>query len=663
MSNSNEYQQISVWSKIWKQGTQKVEVEMWDQILKQLVKTEIQITINKDKSIIYQYDGVILRKDSFKFQPKNPFFLTNMGMIKYLQWQIVEDDKKKLVKWMANWNGEALIEVGGYFEDGVKLGFWQESIKYYSCKSQLYQKGQYVNDQQRGIWKYTCNNNMIGGGQYNLQGVKVGKWIELDDYFKENSQVIYNGEFKNGKKIGIWETVYQGKQIGGGLYFESKGEQVKTGKWCELSNGFMDTSQVTYIGVYKDGKKLGRWDVWWLQDKQQQVIGGGLYDDIDSIKIGQWIEVSDMFKKDSQVTFIGEYKNGMKIGKWNILQKHELIGGGSYNLGSSQKNGKWIELSDRFESNSQVIYNGQYNNGQKVGRWDILFREEDGFFKIGGGSYDQVSSLKIGKWIELSQSFNLYSQVTFIGQYKDGKKVGKWTTWFRDFRNGRNLQIGGGLYDEDSSIKVGKWTELSDGFHFLSQVTQTGEYKYGQKVGKWNIMYKQYEDSSFQQIGGGLYDKEYSIKIGRWIELSDGFYKWSQLVYKGEYMNGRKVGAWDIEYEGIKIGGGQYDEQFSMKIGSWIEPSDDFYVDFQVIYNGIYKNGKKIGRWDIIFRFSINNSFKQIAGGQYEEGMKIGDWVELCDEFNKDYQIVCNGEYKNNKKVGKWAKMDISRKR
>lgn len=33
---------------------------------------------------------------------------------------------------MANWNGEALIEVGGYFEDGVKLGFWQESIKYYS---------------------------------------------------------------------------------------------------------------------------------------------------------------------------------------------------------------------------------------------------------------------------------------------------------------------------------------------------------------------------------------------------------------------------------------------------------------------------------------------------------------------------------------------------
>ncbi|CAD8215158.1 unnamed protein product [Paramecium octaurelia] len=33
-----------------------------------------------------------------------------------------------------------------------------------------------------------------------------------------------------------------------------------------------------------------------------------------------------------------------------------------------------IGLSDGFQCDSQVIYMGGYKNGQKIGRWNILFR-------------------------------------------------------------------------------------------------------------------------------------------------------------------------------------------------------------------------------------------------------------------------------------------------
>lgn len=52
-------------------------------------------------------------------------------------------------------------------------------------------------------------------------------------------------------------------------------------------------------------------------------------------------------------------------------------GGGSYDIwigGSSIKVGMWIELNDRFKWDLQVIEKGEYKNGKKFGRWDTSFR-------------------------------------------------------------------------------------------------------------------------------------------------------------------------------------------------------------------------------------------------------------------------------------------------
>ncbi|CAD8129360.1 unnamed protein product [Paramecium sonneborni] len=72
------------------------------------------------------------------------------------------------------------------------------------------------------------------------------------------------------------------------------------------------------------------------------------------------------------------------------------------------------------------------------------------------------------------------------------------------------------------------------------------------KVGRWDIMYSHLNKKEYKQIGGGSYNQEGNQKkIGKWIELDEGFYYnyYNQITYNGEYnMNGKKVGKWDILY-------------------------------------------------------------------------------------------------------------------
>ncbi|CAD8110014.1 unnamed protein product [Paramecium sonneborni] len=98
----------------------------------------------------------------------------------------------------------------------------------------------------------------------------------------------------------------------------------------------------------------------------------------------------------SQITSCGEYKNGKKVGRWDILYFDEVIGGGSYeiydDIQDSVKNGKWIDLGDGLQQWKQLIFNGYYQNGQKVGTWEKMKTDknklEEGFIKIKELKYD-----------------------------------------------------------------------------------------------------------------------------------------------------------------------------------------------------------------------------------------------------------------------------------
>ncbi|CAK63131.1 unnamed protein product (macronuclear) [Paramecium tetraurelia] len=235
------------------------------------------------------------------------------------------------------------------------------------------------------------------------------------------------------------------------------------------------------------------------------------------------------------------------------------------------------------------------------------------------------------------------------------------------FKSWKNNLIGGGSYDdnvEGDSVKTGQWIEISEGFRRISQTKYSGDYKNGRKVGKWNIDFIT-KDIYSNFNGGGFYDKEDSFKTGKWVELSDRFYNYSQVTYDGEYKNCKKIGRWIIKFEDEEIGGGYYDNQDSFKTGEWIELSDRFDFYSQVTYKGKYHKGKKIGKWDILWNFKGVNY--ELGGGQYDHqtdglsSIKIGFWIEQSDQFDKWQSILNEGHYENGKKIGRWVEVKFQK--
>ncbi|CAD8129046.1 unnamed protein product [Paramecium sonneborni] len=230
------------------------------------------------------------------------------------------------------------------------------------------------------------------------------------------------------------------------------------------------------------------------------------------------------------------------------------------------------------------------------------------------------------------------------GYYYDGKKQGIWKEkqgcvillgeYYNDLRTRRwiyifnHLKIGGGLYNSVGK-KKGKWIEVFEGFKNTAQVTYNGDYNVnGMKIGKWDIMYR-FGNGEYQSMGGGSYDEEGNQKkIGKWVELDEGFNYHKQITYNGEYnMNGMKVGRWDtifcnsyeyflrimqtlFIYKKIQIysGGGSYNQEGNQKkIGRWEELDEQSNEQLLITYKGQYNvNGCKEGQWEKINRFQKN---------------------------------------------------------
>ncbi|CAD8122024.1 unnamed protein product [Paramecium sonneborni] len=532
---------------------------------KQLKKIQFDVTISQNGNKVYKKDGQIIREEKQKLGAKKEEFIYNLEQMKYLEFE------------------------------------GQYGVKGYKIKT----------------WKYLWKGKHIGGGNYNIMGQKEGKWIEFNTNNKiSENKVLEIGCYSQGKKTGLWFLSWNNLQIGGGSYNQER-ENKKIGNWIELDELFNYDKQVTYSGEYNiEGMKVGRWDITYCKfnEKEFQQIGGGSYDqEGNQKKIGKWIELDKMFNYDKQVTYSGEYnKQQMKVGRWDISyykykeKEFHQIGGGLYDQ-EGEKIGKWVELDERFCNPKQVTYGGEYKKGIKVGKWEICFKgfeSNSEYQQIGGGSYDEEGE-KIGKWVELDESFCNPKQVTYSGEYKKVIKEGRWDIWFKGTnRNSEYQQIGGGSYDQEGE-KIGEWIELDEKFCNPKQITYVGEYKKGIKVGRWNICFKGTDQNSeYQQIGGGQYNQEQE-KIGEWIELSQMFCYQKQIIFNGEYKKNKKIGRWNIMYckEGDKeyqsIGGGSYDQEGDQKkIGQWDELDEMFDVFKIVIYSGQYNvNSIKIGKW------------------------------------------------------------------
>ncbi|CAD8129021.1 unnamed protein product [Paramecium sonneborni] len=343
-------------------------------------------------------------------------------------------------------------------------------------------------------------------------------------------------QLNKNSKSKQYQQVWKGENFNvGGMVDENN---QKIGFWIEFFENFWERTKIINFGFYFEGKKIQKWGVKHVEIEKNDMtdendeenektvqfqnsvnnlsIGGGYYQD-DGLKQGKWIDLYQKFSSQNHITYIGEYNHGKKQGKWDIMFKDKLIGGGCYDQ-QGMKNGKWINHQAKFSKFAQVIYVGRYQNGRKYDQWNAMYREEVSMeFQIVGGGHYNLKGNKDGKWTELPTNYGKNCDGKAIGSYADGKKEGKWEILVD------NQIIGGGNYNEDG-LKQGIWIDLKENFYFQSQVIYVGGYEKGIKVGNWDTLYRWGSSHEFQRIGGGKYNKS-GKKKGKWIDVHKQFWK------------------------------------------------------------------------------------------------------------------------------------------
>ncbi|CAD8206702.1 unnamed protein product [Paramecium octaurelia] len=445
-------------NKNWQEG--KIETKgiennfnLWS-LEYQVQKTSLTIEYNNDSEIIYIKDGVKLKKETIKNKLKSFNVIRSLDQIKCLEWSIRDDYNLNYEKCTALYTGEFFQAGGIQTKEGIKIGQWIDLSENFNKSSVTFYKGNYNQDKKVGVWDILIKDIIIGCGVYDDYGSKNGLWVDLHQNFSNNCKILQIGQYQSGKKVAKWEIYYNNLIIGGGMY--NKGSKV--GKWITLHENFQNSCLVTYSGEYQ-GRKFGRWDIIY----QNEIIGGGLYDRKGQ-KMGKWIDVHENFFDYCFVLYEGEYVGGKKQGVWNLFMHENQIqtklGEGNYNK-FGQKQGKWVEPFDNFFKGGKIIFIGEYDNGIKIGQWLTYFQEQENQFQqIGGGSYDQ-NGLKVGIWKDLYEYFNYRSQIIYEGEYQNGTKHRRWKIWYNKFKQNDYQEIGAGEYDKDG-MKHGQWIDFME---------------------------------------------------------------------------------------------------------------------------------------------------------------------------------------------------------
>ncbi|CAD8072671.1 unnamed protein product [Paramecium primaurelia] len=489
------------------------------------------------------------------------------------------------------------------------------------------------------------------GGNYDEGGLKKGQWIELSDIYQNQCQVIETGFYQKGKKSGQWHILYNGLKIGGGIYDEQ--QELKVGNWKEIHQNFNNKCQIFYIGEYINGKKNGNWEIY-LRDEtsyQYQKIGCGLYDQLYAWKHGQWEELYNQYLelKAYDILIFLVLKNSLK----EVFMKKE----------GKKVNGIFVFVIQSLEvecmDNQEKMENGLSLSPIRLPMRAIIKMEKE----LENGKKNQIMKQQEEDFImKMDLRYNVG-----LNYMRNIAIIAKQFT-LENMKMGKNREYGKQIIkvikQEKDYIKTvrnvvngQKFTRIFQSDYFLIilstfMILLEGNYHKGKKTGEWITKVRQPPLEQLINTGGGYYDN--GLKTGQWIELDQNYEKINQITYSGKYQDGKKVEIWEIKSKNIKIGGGKY--LFSgEKDGEWIELDDNFRDLCQIVHKGVYQNGKKIGNWVIQFRDENNQIFANIGGGQYnDEGIQIDMWTELYQNFWRDCRIVFKGKYQNGKKEGKW---------
>ena len=375
---------------------------------------------------------------------------------------------------------------GIYYDDKIQDGgiFYYEDGSFYI--------GKFLNGEQNGIGIIAYNENIENYNQLVFNNEKNNEYITnmISDIKKYNNignekEIIYYGEFKNGKKNGNgvmfykhYKEIYEGPFLndqpeGNGKYIDEKGNQFlgefkkgkKNGNFIvinkcgeiiyegdfvnDMMEGFgkyINEKKEIYLGEFIKGKKYGKGALY--SENNKIIYEGNFFDDEP--------DYHGFYELKENTYYLGEEKDGLPNGKGNLYDKetNEEIYDGEFMNGKFEGFGI---LNDKYNKNSKGKYEGQFHKGLKHGKGVFYFYEDNNYLRYEGNFINDYFEGR-GKLF--------YKNGGYLNEvFCKGKRIGSSNAF-----NENNEQFEQGYYNRSFSI-FGKPAKLDFEETIIKQLT------------------------------------------------------------------------------------------------------------------------------------------------------------------------------------------------
>jgi len=417
-----------------------------------------------------------------------------------------------------------------------------------------------------------------------------------EEYDGYDDNLIYNGNYLNGKKEGI------GVEFSDDGYICSKGEY-KNGKKNGRGVEFTIDGQVGFEGEYKEGKKNGKGIDYYDKEKNilifegeylnDKIWNGTRFDREGNVKFILKNNISgnvkEYFVYGDCIEYEGEYLNGKRNGKGKEYDFNgKLIFEGEYLNG--QRNGKGKE----YYANGILAFEGEFLNDKKWnGLGYDLFKNRLYILKEGKGFIKEYNSYNYTLEFEgeysngnkngIGRKYHDTGKIYFEGEYLNGERNGKGKEYYKD---GKIKFEGEYLYNHKRKGK----------FYINEKLEYEGEFLFEKK---WNGKgYDEYGNIIYELVNGNGKVREYGLN--------------SKLYFEGEYLDGKRNGI-----------GKEYCSDILIFVGEYLNgqrngKGKEYFVNGLLIYEGEYSFGRRNGNGK---EYDLNGQF--IFEGKFKNGERV----------------------------------------
>lgn len=314
-------------------------------------------------------------------------------------------------------------------------------------------------------------------------------------------------------------------------------------------------------GEMLGGKEHGKWTYWFENGNTQSI---GFYNNGMPDSSWQWFTESGNLLRE------GNYKKGLEHGVWmNYYASGARTDSGSYFEGRMNGEWKfWFEKGDLYQighfkrnlqegiwktyyENGQISNEGKMKEGSPIGKWSNYY-ENGKLESIITYLPDNIISIenawdKNGKQVVINgnglyKSYSITGQLMLMGNVENGKKTGKWQTYFE---NGDLKEEGS--YDNEIYLLANSWNKngeqiVKDGYGTYEtyypesqNIIETGKIENGLREGLWKLNY---------QTTGTVFQESNYVK-GKLNGIQKVYFESGQLYSSGEMINGLREGEWN----------------------------------------------------------------------------------------------------------------------